>query len=48
VINQGIDPRTAIGMTSALIAGLNTYFTTDLTGAPRMKSGAYDLGAYER
>jgi hypothetical protein len=48
VINQGIDPRTATGMTSALIAGLNAYLTIDLGGAPRLQSGAYDLGAYER
>jgi Bacterial Ig domain len=48
MINQGIDPRTAIGMTSALIAGINAYFTADLAGVPRMQSGAYDLGAYER
>jgi hypothetical protein len=48
VINQGIDPRTATGMTSALSGGLDTYFATDLANAPRLQTGAYDLGAYEQ
>lgn len=45
-INAGIDPRTAPGVTSALLAGMTPYLQTDLLGNERFQ-GAIDLGAYE-
>jgi hypothetical protein len=48
LVDAGVDPRNASGVTAALRAGMDRYLTRDLNGAARPQGSAFDLGAYER
>jgi hypothetical protein len=48
MINAGIDPRTATGMTDALRTGIVRWLRRDQSGARRASWRKFDLGAYER
>ena len=47
MVNAGIDPRTATGMTDALRTGIDEFLSSDILGVPRPSGGGFDLGAYE-
>jgi Bacterial Ig domain len=48
MVNAGIDPRTATGMTDALRTGIDEFLSTDILGVARPTGGGFDLGAYEQ
>ena len=48
LINAGIDPRTAPGVTSALQVGLTLHVTRDVNGAARPLGSGWDIGAYQQ
>ncbi len=48
LIDAGIDPSTAHGVTPDIRAGIEEYLREDVTGAPRPRGGGWDIGAYEQ